>query len=74
MKSGWYKVKKDRQSRWVIAEYVDDYEGVFVVSGSDEIVFESEMHEIGPMVMTLDGELCAGGAQHDPVFNTKQEG
>lgn len=69
--SGWYKVK--RLGDWYVVKY-DSVSGLWDVAGFIASSDTHQLAEIGPMVMTLDGELCAGGAQHDPVFNTKQEG
>lgn len=70
--SGWYRVMPPN-GEWEVARYSSNDDG-WCVSGDVDLWYDCSFIEIGPMVMTLDGELCAGGAQHDPVFNTKQEG
>ena len=67
---GWYRVKLGfNLANWAIGRYTGS--GMWFVCGQTAV--EDEL-TVAEMVMTLNGELCAGGAQHDPVFNTKQEG
>ncbi|MGL5726586.1 MAG: hypothetical protein ACRCYD_01870 [Plesiomonas sp.] len=72
--SGWYRVKFLSDDDWEFALYFSDY-FFWITAGDAGEWRDYDFHEIDPkMVMTPAGEIVYHSAEHDPVYNTKQEG
>lgn len=68
--SGWYKIKFNSSGEPEIAYHTN---GKWLIVGSDIDLGEHDI-EVICKVMTVSGELVYHNAEHDPVYNTKQEG
>lgn len=68
--SGWYKIKFNSCGEPEVAFYSN---GEWLIVGSDIKLGDHDVIVICKM-MTLSGELVYHKTEHDPVYNTKQEG
>ncbi|MGL5281067.1 MAG: hypothetical protein ACRC8W_04810 [Plesiomonas shigelloides] len=68
--SGWYRVKHKNSK---VTEVALCYNGFWSFVGTQRQPEEGEIY-VYEMIMTLSGEMVYHNAEHNPVYNTKQEG
>lgn len=72
-KPGWYRICIELAGSWMLARWMPEME--WRIGPNQGNFHDFEIYKIDErMVMTLSGELVYHRNEHDPLYNTKQEG